>query len=119
MGSEAPSGLELYQSMAALQADRDNAIGERFGAGEEAAAAVVAYKVAKARRALEMRAEKVPVTLIQTVVDGDDDVAPLLLEKLRAEASMDAWDEAIHARMQDIKILGATIEAESHMTGNH
>ena len=113
------SEMELYQNMLALQRDRDDAIRKRFAAGEQAAQDIVAYKVAKARRALEMRAEKVPVTLIQTTVDGDDEVAPFLLEKLTSEASMQAWDEAIHARMQDIKILAATLESESHMTGNY
>lgn len=58
--------------------------------------AEVEYQKAKAKRALEMKADGVPVTLIQMTIKGDDEVSPFLLARECAQSEFDADKEQVN-----------------------
>ena len=86
----APLWVQIDQTLALL----DVALEECKNRAAEYARAEVGYQKTKAKRALEMKADNMPVTLIEMVVKGDDEVAPKLLDRILAEALYDHAREA-------------------------
>lgn len=81
--------------------------------GNEKAHAEHDYKIALRQEALRLRAEEdMPVTLIDKVVYGVDDVADKRLKRDIAETMYDTCKESINVLKLKIRILDAQINRE-------
>lgn len=70
------------------------------------------YKIAVNKKALELRENGVPVTLIQTVIYGYPEIAKLRFERDVAEVIYNANQEAIQSTKLQIRILESQISRE-------
>ena len=70
------------------------------------------YKIAVNKKALELRENGVPVTLIQTVIYGYPEIAKLRFERDVAEVIYNANKEAIQSTKLQIRILENQISRE-------
>lgn len=70
------------------------------------------YKIAVNKKALELREDGVPVTLIQTVIYGYPEIAKLRFERDVAEVIYNANQEAIQSTKLQIRILENQISRE-------
>lgn len=70
------------------------------------------YKIAVNKKALELRENGVPVTLIQTVIYGYPEIAKLRFERDVAEVIYNANQEAIQSTKLQIKIIQAQLDKE-------
>lgn len=70
------------------------------------------YKIAVNKKALELRENGVPVTLIQTVIYGYPEIAKLRFERDVAEVIYNANQEAIQSTKLQIRILENQISRE-------
>lgn len=80
--------------------------------GIEYARAEAEYQSAKARRALEMKADGCPVTFIQTVIKGDEEVCEKMFQRDCAEAEYKSAVEALNVYKLDSRLLEAQISRE-------
>lgn len=80
--------------------------------GVEYARAEAEYQSAKAKRALELKSEGNPVTFIQTIIKGDDEVSLKLLARDIAEAEYKSAVEALQCYKLDARLLEAQIARE-------
>lgn len=70
------------------------------------------YKIAVNKKALELRENGVPVTLIQTVIYGYPEIAKLRFERDVAEVIYNANQEAIQSTKLQIRVLESQISRE-------
>lgn len=70
------------------------------------------YKIAVNKKALQLRAEDMPVTLINQVIYGYDDIALLRFERDTAEVKYNANLEYINTIKLQIRILENQIQRE-------
>lgn len=70
------------------------------------------YKIAVNKKALELRENGVPVTLIQTVIYGYPEIAKLRFERDVAEVIYNANQEAIQSTKLQIRVLENQISRE-------
>lgn len=70
------------------------------------------YRKAKAKAILKLRSEGCPVTLIQDIVKGLDDVADLNYERMVSEANYKSNIEAINVAKQTANDLRMNYELE-------
>lgn len=98
-------GLSLYQDLLDDRRLMKRAVQEASERGREYACAKAAYYAAKSAKALEMKAEGVPVTLIGAAVKGAPEVAGKLLDMQAAEALWRAAMKAVDVYMLDCRIV--------------
>ena len=70
------------------------------------------YKIAVNKKALELRAEDTPVTLINTIIYGYEDIAELRLNRDIAEVKYNTNLEYINTIKLQIRILENQIDRE-------
>ena len=70
------------------------------------------YKIALNKKALELRAEDMPVTLINQVIYGYDDIALLRLARDTAQIKYNANQEFINVLKLEIRVLEGQISRE-------
>ena len=104
---------DLKNDMDAL----DSAVDEARESGIKFAVAEAKYQAAKAKKALEMKADKVPVTLIETVIKGMPEVNTLLMERLSAEAIYKVSQEHIMSLKLQIKVNNDQYQREWNQAG--
>lgn len=63
------------------------------------------YKIAINKKALELRVEDTPVTLINTIIYGYEDIAKLRFERDTAEVKYNANNEYINTLKLQLRIL--------------
>lgn len=80
--------------------------------GIDYAKAEAEYQATKARRALEMKADHYPVTFIQTIIKGDEEVNKKLLARDCAEAEYKSAVEALNVYKLDARLIEAQIQRE-------
>ena len=85
--------------------------------GEALAKAEQDYKVRLRQEALKLRAGDMPVTLIQQIVYGIEEVAELRYKRDIAQAMYDANKEAINTFKLQIRILESQLQREWHSGG--
>lgn len=85
--------------------------------GEASAKAERDYKVRLRQEALKLRAGDMPVTLIQQIVYGIEEVAELRYKRDIAQAMYDANKEAINTFKLQIRILESQLQREWHSGG--
>lgn len=98
-------GLEMMQALAEDRRLMKTAVTEASSRGKDYAKKKSAYYARKSSAALSMRAEGVPVTLIDTAVKGMPEVADAMLEMQCAEALWRAAMKAIDVYRDDCRIL--------------
>ena len=90
----------------------DKAIENLASNGYDLAAKERDYKIAINKKALELRAEDMPVTLINTIIYGYEDIALLRFERDTAEVRYNANLEYINTIKLQIRILENQIQRE-------
>lgn len=85
---------------------------ELFAKAQEAAEAEAVYQAAKAARALELKAQGVPVTLIEMTIKGDSKVNNRLMRRDCALAEYKATQEALNVYKLDCRLLEAQISRD-------
>ncbi len=106
------SGLTLINELNDMQSQLSEGVRLMAKYGRELAQAEYNYKVALSERALKMRADDVPVTLINTTVYGDKAVAKRRLERDIADAMYQTSKENINALKLKIRVLQAQVDKE-------
>ena len=90
----------------------DKAINDLASNGYDLAAKERDYKIAINKKALELRAEDTPVTLINTVIYGYEDIAKLRFERDIAEVKYNSNLEYINTIKLQIRILENQLQRE-------
>lgn len=78
----------------------------------EASEAETQYQRMKTIVALELKNAGMPVTLIQTIIKGEERVNPLLLKRDCAKAILDATNKAIDTHKLDCRLIEKQIDRE-------
>jgi hypothetical protein len=100
--------IELEQKRKLL----DKAINDLASNGYDLAAKERDYKIAINKKALELRAEDMPVTLINTIIYGYEDIAKLRFERDTAQVKYNSNLEYINTIKLQIRILENQLSRE-------
>jgi hypothetical protein len=90
----------------------DKAINDLASNGYDLAAKERDYKIAINKKALELRADDTPVTLINTIIYGYDDIAKLRFDRDVAEVKYNSNLEYINTIKLQIRILENQLQRE-------
>lgn len=90
----------------------DKAIKDLARNGYDLAEKERAYKIAVNKKALELRANDTPVTLINQVIYGYEDIAKLRFERDTADVKYNANQEYINTIKLQIRILESQLNRE-------
>ena len=105
-------GLGLYQELTALLDELDRDVSDLVPVGRRLADAERDYKVAAARRTIELREQGKPATIIDALVKGDAGVSLLRLKRDCAEVEYRSVQESINALKLRIRITDAQVARE-------
>ena len=104
--------METYDEIDLRQRELDIAVRSLRKTGTEYANAERNYKKALRKKALELRDGGMPVTLIDKVIYGEEEVANLRFERDVAEAVYKANQESINVLKLNLRILEGTLNRE-------
>ena len=104
--------MELWQEILEKQKMLDKAIDQLAQNGYKLAECERDYKIAVNKKALQLRAEDMPVTLINQVIYGYDDIALLRFERDTAEVKYNANLEYINTIKLQIRIMENQMQRE-------
>lgn len=104
--------MDLYQEIMNLMAELNASIGKLRKNGAALAEAEKNYKIKLRTVALELRANSMPVTLINQVIYGVPDVAELRLKRDIEQANYEANKEHINITKLKLRILERQLEIE-------
>ena len=110
--------MELWQEIQEKQKMLDKAIKELAQNGYKLAESERNYKIAVNKKALELRSQDVPVTLINQVIYGYEDIAKLRFERDTAQVKYNANLEYIQTIKLMIRILENQLSREYGNTKN-
>ena len=110
--------MELWQEITEKQKMLDKAIKELAQNGYKLAECERDYKIAVNKKALELRSQDVPVTLINQVIYGYEEIAKLRFERDTAEVKYNANLEYIQTIKLMIRILENQLSREYGNTKN-
>lgn len=110
--------IELWQEIQEKQKMLDKAIKELAQNGYKLAECERDYKIAVNKKALELRSQDVPVTLINQVIYGYEDIAKLRFERDTAQVKYNANLEYIQTIKLMIRILENQLSREYGNTKN-
>lgn len=104
--------MELWNEIENKVSLLDKAINDLAKNGYDLATKEREYKIAVNKKALELRAEDMPVTLINQVIYGYEDVANLRFERDTADVKYNANQEYINTIKLQIRILESQLNRE-------
>lgn len=104
--------MDLWTEISEKRKMLDKAIENLASNGYDLAAKERDYKIAINKKALELRAEDTPVTLINTIIYGYEDIATLRFERDTAQVKYNANNEYINTLKLQIRILENQINRE-------
>ena len=104
--------MDLWQELSEKRALLDKAIDTLANNGYELGAKERDYKIAINKKALELRAEDTPVTLINTIIYGYEDIAKLRFDRDMAQVKYNANNEYINTLKLQIRILENQLSRE-------
>lgn len=107
-----PPSSDIWADWADDRRLMKRAVEEASKRGEEYARANAAYYAAKSSKALEMKEEGIPVTLIEVAVKGTPEVSGLLLERDCKKALYQAAVKAIDVYRDDVRMVYDQIKRE-------
>ena len=110
--------IELWNEIQEKQKMLDKAIKELAQNGYNLAECERDYKIAVNKKALELRSQDVPVTLINQVIYGYEDIAKLRFERDTAQVKYNANLEYIQTIKLMIRILENQLSREYGNTKN-
>lgn len=110
--------IELWQEIQEKQKMLDKAIDQLAQNGYKLAECERDYKIAVNKKALELRSQDVPVTLINQVIYGYEDIAKLRFERDTAQVKYNANLEYINTLKLQIRILSNQLDKEYGNTKN-
>lgn len=110
--------IELWNEIQEKQKMLDKAIKELAQNGYKLAECERDYKIAVNKKALELRSQDVPVTLINQVIYGYEDIAKLRFERDTAQVKYNANQEYIMTIKLQIRILENQLSREYGNTKN-
>lgn len=109
--------MDLYQEIQRLMAELTESIKRLRVNGEKLAEAEKDYKITLRQEALKLRAGEMPVTLINQVIYGVQDVANKRFARDVAEANYEANKEFINVTKLKLRILEAQLSREFGAAG--
>lgn len=104
--------MDLWEELSQKRNMLDKAINDLASNGYDLAAKERDYKIAINKKALELRAEDTPVTLINTIIYGYDDIAKLRFNRDIAQVKYNANLEYILTLKLQMKIIENQIQRE-------
>ena len=104
--------MELWNDIEKKQELLDKAIKELAANGYDLAVKEKDYKIALNKKALLLRDENMPVTLIQQVIYGYEEIAELRLQRDLAKVKYDTNQEYINTIKLQIRILEGQLSRE-------
>lgn len=105
-------GYDLFEQIREKSALLDSAISKIKQRGESYAIAEKSYRVALAQRILTERENGTPVTIINDICRGDEEIADFKMQRDIAESMYRSALEAINVYKLEIKMLDAQISRE-------
>ena len=106
-------GLELYRTLDDRLKDLKAANESMRASGLAFAQAERDYKVAKARKILQLRADGFPVTITQDVAMGCDEVADLRFARDCAEVTYDTDRELVYSLKLSLRLIENEINRQT------
>ena len=104
--------MELWQQIEEKNKLLDRAINDLAKNGYDLAEKEKNYKIAVKKKVLELRAENMPVTLIQLTIYGYDEIATLRFDRDNAEVKYNSNQEYINLLKLQIRILESQLNRE-------
>ena len=104
--------MELWQELSEKRIMLDKAIEQLANNGYDLAEKEKQYKIAINKKALELRADDTPVTLINTIIYGYEDIAQLRLNRDIAEVKYNSNLEYINTIKLQIRIIENQLSRE-------
>lgn len=104
--------MDLYEQIQRLMAELDSSIKTLAKNGEALAESERLYKMELTKEALRLRASDTPVTLINQVIYGLENVAKLRFERDVNQTNYDANKEHINIVKLKLRILEAQLSRE-------
>lgn len=104
--------MELWQMIEEKQESLDKAIKQLANNGYDLSTKERNYKIALNKKALELRNQEMPVTLINQVIYGYEDIAKLRFERDNAQVKYNANLEYINTIKLNIRILESQLSRE-------
>lgn len=104
--------MDLFNELQALTNQLKVSLKQLRTNGIELAKCERDYKIAVNKKALELRSQDMPVTLIQTVIYGYDDIAMLRFKRDSANVVYNANIEAINTLKLQMRIVQNQLDKE-------
>lgn len=104
--------MELWQMIEEKTKLLDKAINDLTKNGYDLSKKERDYKIALNKKALELRAEEMPVTLINQVIYGYEEIAALRFDRDNAQVKYNANQEYINTIKLNIRILENQLQRE-------
>ena len=104
--------IELWNEIQEKQKMLDKAIKELAQNGYKLAECERDYKIAVNKKALELRSQDVPVTLINQVIYGYEEIAKLRFERDTAQVKYNANLEYINVLKIQVKLMSNQLDKE-------
>lgn len=104
--------IDLYEEITRLMAELTASIGKLRANGAKLAEAERDYKITLRTEALRLRASDMPVTLINSIIYGVEEVAELRLIRDIAQANYEANREHINICKLKLRILESQLKME-------
>ena len=104
--------MELWNEINSKLQLLDRAIEQLANNGNDKAKKERDYKIALCKKALQLRNEGMPVTLIQQVIYGYEEIAELRLQRDLADVKYQANQEYINETKLTIKVLENQLSRE-------
>lgn len=104
--------MDLFNELNNLTSQLNNSLKQLRTNGIKLAEAEKEYKIAVNKKALELRSQDVPVTLINQIIYGYQDIAQLRFLRDSAEVVYNANKEAINTLKLQIRIISNQLDKE-------
>lgn len=111
--------IDLYEEIQRLMAELTASIKRLKANGEKLAEAEREYKITLRQEALRLRAGDMPVTLINSIIYGVQEVADKRFKRDVEQATYDANKEHINVTKLKLRILEAQLSREWTNAGNN
>ena len=106
------SGQELFAERKRIKQSLETSINKAFENGADAAEKTMEYRILKAKETARQRVEGTPMTIIETMVKGEETVARAEFEKNIADVKYRASLENIMAQKLLLKSIESDIDRE-------
>ena len=104
--------MEIWLDIANVEKQLDNALSTIRKNGIAYAEAERDYRIAKAKKILELKSQGFPTTLIPDLAKGDEVIADLDLKRNILEATYKANRDGISVKMLELSVLKVQYEKE-------